>query len=100
VPGTFDMEVKRQGVRLTTHLHLLPMLKMSAAIRPLIIYAFMARKEKTMSLLHFITFSYCFRDNVSTSETLSILRHEVSYSVVATLSKQLTVSLESGNSTH
>ena len=78
---------------------------MSGAITPLIIYASWRVKGKlypfyilSFSLLSVI--SYCFRDNVSIPETLSIIRHEVSYSVGATLSKQLAVSLESDNSTH
>jgi hypothetical protein len=35
VPGTLSLGVKRPGVKLTTHLHLVPRLKISGAIHPL-----------------------------------------------------------------
>jgi hypothetical protein len=37
--GSF-LELKREGLKLTTHLHLLPRLRMSGAIPILLLYAF------------------------------------------------------------
>jgi hypothetical protein len=43
VPGALSLGVKRPGVKLTTHLHLVPRSRMRGAIPPLLQYVFMAR---------------------------------------------------------
>jgi len=80
-------------------------LKMSGAILPLILYVFMARKGKTIPLLHFITFWIVIHLVLLQRQgfdTCNSFHHQTRSFLLsrATLSKPLTVSLESVSSTH
>ena len=92
-------------MRLTTHLHLLPRLKMSGALLPLITCAFMARKGKIIPLLHFIIFcivSHLVFFHRQCFDTCNCFHHQTRSFLLSrpTLSKPLTVSLESVSSIH
>ena len=78
---------------------------MSGAIPPLIIYAFMARKGKTIPFLYFIIFcivSHLVLFQRQLFDTWNSFHHQTRSFLLtrATLSKPLTVSLESVSSTH
>jgi hypothetical protein len=88
VPGALSLGVSGRGVKLTTHFHLVPRLRVSGAIPPLLQYTFMA--WCSVKAQNNFTF-YILHCNAKTSVFVSLKTKSSDYHHVTTLKYTLII---------